>query len=241
MTRRVAVTLVGVAWLTLLPIVASGAGDSTAPSLPQGIPAAERGRLAGLAAAAAIATRVDGEPFVARRAVFEYLLDHPVFTTQLIQALRIARLRIWQTPEGLNIDEGWGTTGRLWVVYAADGTRVIYTRGQHDKALLPTIHGELLLILDYHYAPEAQGRDLVTTNVAGYLKLDSRFLSGVLKIGSSIAQKKADKEARGIVKLYAKVSRALEEDPAGVFAKLRERPDVPPAQLEEFRALLPHR
>jgi len=241
MTPRFAVTLGGAVWLALLSISPSGAADSTALSLPAGLPEPERGRLAGLVAGAAVATRVDGEPFVARRDVFEYLLDHPVLTTQVIQALRFARLRIWQTPEGLAIDEGWGTTGRLWIVYAGEGTRVIYTRGQHDKALLPTIRGELLLIIDYHYVPEAQGRNLVKTKVAGFLKLDSRFLSGVLKLGSSIAQKKADKEARGLMKLYAKVSRAVEDDPLGVYAKLRARPNVPPAELEEFRAVLARR
>jgi hypothetical protein len=241
MTRRVAVTLAGALWLALVPIAPGGAADSTALSLPAGIPAAERSRLTSVAAGAAISTRVDGEPFLARRDVFEYLLNHLAFTTQVTRALRFARLRIWQTPEGLALDEGWGTTGRLSVVYAADGTRVLYTRGQHDMALLPSIHGEMLLIIDYQYVPEAQGRDLVKTNVAGFIKLDSRFLSGVLKLGSAIAQNKADREARRIVKLFAKVSRAVEEDPAGVYAKLRERPDVPHAELEEFRALLARR
>ena len=66
-------------------------------------------------------------------------------------------------------------------------------------------------------------------------------MSGVLKLGSAIAQNKADREARRIVKLFAKVSRAVEEDPAGVYAKLRERPDVPHTELEEFRALLARR
>ena len=238
MTRRFAVTLVGAVWLTLLPVAHTGAADSTALNLPAGIPEAERGRLTGVAAGAAIATRVDGEPFLARRDILEYLLNHLAFTTQVTQALRLARLRVWPTAEGLMLDEGWGTTGRLWVVYAGEGTRVIYTRGQHQMALLPSIHGEVLLIIDYHYVPGAQGRDLVKTAVAGFVKLDSRILSGVLKLGSAIAQKKADREARGIVKLFAKVSRAVEEDPAGVYAKLRARPDVPRAELEEFRALL---
>jgi len=237
-TRRFAVTLVGAVWLTLLPVAHTGAADSTALNLPAGIPEAERGRLTGVAAGAAIATRVDGEPFLARRDILEYLLNHLAFTTQVTQALRLARLRVWPTAEGLMLDEGWGTTGRLWVVYAGEGTRVIYTRGQHQMALLPSIHGEVLLIIDYHYVPGAQGRDLVKTAVAGFVKLDSRILSGVLKLGSAIAQKKADREARGIVKLFAKVSRAVEEDPAGVYAKLRDRPDVPRAELEEFRALL---
>jgi hypothetical protein len=238
MTRRIAVRLAGPVWLALLLIASSDAADATVPNLSPEIPIAERNRLTGLAAGAAIATRVDGEPFLARRDVFEYLLNHLAFTTHVTQALRFARLRIWPTAEGLMIDEGWGTTGRLWVVSAADGTRVLYTRGQHQMTLLPSIHGEMLLIIDYHYVPGAQGRDLVKTAVAGFVKLDSRILSGVLKLGSAIAQKKADREARGIVKLFAKVSRAVEEDPAGVYAKLRDRQDVPRAELEEFRALL---
>ena len=241
MIRRVAVMLTGAVWLTFLPIASSGAADSSALSLPAGIPAAERSRLTGVAAGAAVATRVDGEPFLARRDVFEYLLNHLAFMTQVTQALRFGRLRIWPTAEGLSLDEGWGTTGRLWVVYAADGTRVIYTRGQHQKALLPMIRGEMLLIIDYQYVPGAQGRDLVKTNVAGFVKFDSRILSGAIKLGGGLVQRKADREARDLAKLLAKVSRAVEEDPAGVYAKLRERPDVPHAELEEFRALLARR
>jgi hypothetical protein len=240
-TRRVAVTLAGVVWLTLVPIASRGAADSTALSLPAGIPAAERSRLTRVAVDASIGTRVDVEPFLARRDIFEYLLNHLAFTTHVTQALRITRLRIWPTAEGLFFDEGWGTTGQLWMVYAAEGTRVIYTRGQHNMALLPAIHGEVLLIIDYQYVPGAPGQVLVKSVVASFVKLDSRILSGVLKLGSAVAQKTADREARGIVKLFAKVSRAVEEDPAGVYAKLRERPDVPHAELEEFRALLARR
>lgn len=236
--RCIAATLAGAAWLTLAPMAP---GVATALDLPGSIPAPERSRLARVAAGAAIATRVDVEPFLASRDVFEYLLDHLPFTTQVIQSLRFARLRIWQTPEGLAIDEGWGTTGWLRVVYAADGRRVIYTRGQHQEALLPTIHGEILLIIDYHYVPGTQSREQVKTNVTGFIKLDSRILSGAITLARPIVQQKADREARGLVKLLAKVSRAVWDDPAGVYAKLSERSDVSRAELAEFRALLARR
>jgi len=236
--RRAGVTLAGAVWLTLLLTASCGAADPAALTLPPDMPMAERSQLTGVATGASIATRVEGEPFLARREILEYLLDHLAFTTQVIQTLRIGRLRIWPTREGLFVDEGWGTTGRLWVAYAAGGTRVIYTRGQHDMALLPSIRGEVLLIIEYRYVPDAPGRDLVKTTVAAFLKLDSRVLSAVLKLGSPVARKKADREARDIVKLFAKVSRAVEADPAGVYAKLRDRPDVQRAELEAFRALL---
>src|SRR5438132_1352194 len=49
------------------------------PALPAEMPASERSRLAAVTATASLATHAAGEPFVARREVFEYLLDHPEF------------------------------------------------------------------------------------------------------------------------------------------------------------------
>ncbi len=124
MTRRLALTFAGAVWLTLPLVAPSRAADRTALSLPADIPTAERSRLTDVAADASVVTRVEGEPFLARRDVFEYLLDHPAFATHVTQALRFARMRIWPTPEGLFLDEGWGTTGRFWVIYAGEGTPV---------------------------------------------------------------------------------------------------------------------
>jgi hypothetical protein len=38
--------------------------------------------------------------------------------------------------------------------------------------------------------------------------------------------------------VFAKTTNAVETDPAGVLEKLRQRPEVPAAELEEFRGLL---
>jgi len=38
--------------------------------------------------------------------------------------------------------------------------------------------------------------------------------------------------------VFSKVSRAIEDNPAEVYAKVRERADVPRPELEEFRKLL---
>lgn len=235
---RLAITLTGAVALALGLFASSAPTDPAVLSLPPDIPIQERNRLARITDSASVETRVDGEPFLSRRDTFEYLLDHPAFASHVTRALEFSRMRIWPTAEGLFLDEGWGTTGWFWVVYAADGTRVIYARGQHQIPLLPAIRGEAVVVIDYRYAPGAAGRDLVQTAVAGFVKLDSRILAAVLKVGSAIAKRKADREARGLVRLFAKVSRAIENDPAAVYAKLRERPDVPRAELEEFRAQL---
>ena len=219
-------------------LAVGGKADSADLRLPLDIAASEQTKLDRIAENASVKTRVEGEPFLSRRDVFEYLLDHPAFASHVTQALLLARLRIWPTPDGLFLDEGWGTTGVFRVLHAEPGRRVIYARGQHRIAVLPPIAGEAVVSIEYRYAPGAERRDLVMTTVAAFVKLDSRILASMLKLTSAVAQRKADREASSLVRLFAKVSRAIEDDPAGVYAKLRERTDVPQANLEEFRIRL---
>src|SRR5207245_7123530 len=49
---------------------------------------------------------------------------------------------------------------------------------------------------------------------------------------------KADLEARRLMKTFARASQAIDENPAGVYEQLRQRPDVPQRELEEFGRLL---
>jgi hypothetical protein len=57
-------------------------------------------------------------------------------------------------------------------------------------------------------------------------------------MGAPIVQKKADREARQLLRVFSKVSRAIEDNPADVYARVRAHPDVPRPELEEFRKLL---
>ena len=70
------------------------------------------------------------------------------------------------------------------------------------------------------------------------MQIDSAVIRTVGQMGGPLVQKKADREARQLLKVFSKVSRAIEDNPADVTAKVRERPDVPKAELEEFRKLL---
>src|SRR5207247_10842793 len=141
------------------------------PSLPAEIPAAERGRLAAIAETASLATHAAGEPFVARREVFEYLLDHPEFATHVTRTLRLARYRIWREPDGLWLDDGWGAVGRFSVVYAGNGTRVMHARGGYTHWLLPTIRGQAVVVIEYGVQPAGDGKSLISAAVTGFVKL----------------------------------------------------------------------
>jgi hypothetical protein len=217
---------------------ASSAPAAPAVTLPPEMRADERARLERLAEAASVATRVETDPFLSRRQVFEYLLDHPEFATHVTRTLRLARYRIWQTPEGLFLDDGWGATGHFTVVHAAAGQRVMYARGSFRQSILPTINGEAVAMIQYGITPIGENRDLVHATVSGFVKLDSGFLAVATKVAGPVAQRKADLEARRLIRVFARVSRAIEDNPADVYERLRQRPDVPARELEEFGRLL---
>jgi len=208
------------------------------PTLPSGISAADRTRLTEVARDADVATRVDATPFVARLDVFEYLLDHPEFATHVTRTLRLARYRVSQTREGLYLDDGWGGTGYFWVVYAGNGSRVIRARGEFKQALMPTVRGDAVTMIEYDATPAGEGKSLIRTTVSGFVKLDSRLLASMMKIASDAAQRKADLEARRLMKVFARASRAIDDNPAGVYEQLRQRPGVPQRELEAFGRLL---
>lgn len=224
-----------------LPLRApSGAAPRSHP-LPPGIPQAARLKLDPVIADAFVSTRMGADPYVARSDIFEYLLDHPEFATHLTRALKLARYRVWQTPEGLFLDDGWGAKGHFAVVYAAPGTRVMYARGHFEHPLLPTLHGRAVIILEYDFRPAAEGRTAVATAVTGYVALDSRVLGFVGKLAGPLAQAKADREATRLLRVFARVSQALDGHPDRVYEELQRRPDIPRLELEEFGQLLRRR
>ena len=223
---------------TSVLLLSSALAAGPAPTLPAEIPAAERDRLRQVAETASVSTRAAGEPFVSRRDVFEYLLDHPELATHVTRALRLARYRIWRGPEGLWLDDGWGAVGQFSLVYAANGTRVMYAWGAYTQWFLPTIRGRAVVVIEYGAKPAPDHRSLITTTVTGFVKLDNRVLDLAGRLVGAVAAAKAEKEARKLVRVFARASRAIDDDPAAVVALVRQRPDVPRHELEEFRRLL---
>ncbi len=195
-------------------------------------------RLQEITSEATLAARAEAEPFVGRRAVFEFLLDHIEFTTHVTRVLRVARYRAWQTAQGLMVHDGCCALMRLSMVQASNGARVLYARAQYQQRLLPDIYGDAVVMIEYDMKPTDDGRDLVSAAVTSYVKVDSGVVAALVKLAMGAATDKAALESRRLVRNFARVSRAIEENPAKVFDDVRRDPGVPQAELEQFRRLL---
>src|SRR5439155_1484958 len=124
------------------------------------------------------------------------------------QTLRVARYRIWRTPGGLMLDDGWGAVGALEVVYGAPGLRVMYAKGEYHQAILPNIRGQAVVTIDWKVTSGPDGRNLIAPTVGAFVKLDSRVLSAASALAGSIAAAHRPKCARATSKLSAIAARA---------------------------------
>jgi hypothetical protein len=206
--------------------------------VPGNVAPADRVRLENVASDAFVSTRVEGPGHFMRPEVFEFLLNHPDFASHVTRALKLARYRIWREADELWLDDGWGTRGRFAVVHAERGRRLYYARGAFEHRLLPPIRGEAVAVFEYAFHPEPDGRTRVTISASGYLQVDNSVLRALGAVAMPLIQAKADDEAAKLLRVFARASRAIETAPSDVYARVRERPDVPRPELEQFRALL---
>ena len=122
-------------------------------------------------------------------------------------------------------------------VYTEPGLRLIHARGAYQSAL-PDIKGRAVVALAYKFHPAPPGRPNVATALTAFVQIDSAVIRTIGRMGGPVVQKKADREARRLLRVFSKVSRAVEDNPADVYARVQARPDVPKPELEEFRKLL---
>ncbi|HTG11323.1 MAG TPA: hypothetical protein VK746_11030 [Candidatus Eisenbacteria bacterium] len=177
------------------------------------------------------------EPYVVRPEIFEYLLDHPEFASHVTRALKAARYKIWREAGSLWLDDGWGVKGTFALAHAEPGLRLMRAQGAYQSAL-PDIKGRAVVALTYKFQPAPQGRQQVATVLTSFVQIDSAVIRAIGRMGGSLVQKKADREARQLLRVFSKVSRAIEDNPADVYARVREHAEVPKPELEELRKLL---
>jgi hypothetical protein len=212
------------------------AAQPTLPMPPQ-LPQKDRERFESIVKNAFASTQQSVDAYAIRPEIFEYLLDHPEFASYVTRALKAARYKIWRDQGALWLDDGWGVRGIFTPVYTEPGLRLMHAQGAYQSAL-PDIKGRAVVALAYRFQSNAQGRSHVATTLTSFVQLDSAVIRAIGKMGGPLVQKKADREARQLLRVFAKVSRAIEDNPADVYARVSAQAGVPKQELEEFRKLL---
>jgi len=115
---------------------------------------------------------------------------------------------------------------------------VLHAQGEYQNRLLPNIRGQAIISLTYAATPSGDGTATIAAAVDSYVKLEGKVMAAAGVVARNVAHAKAEKEGSRLVRTFARTTHAIADNPAAVWQALRERPDVPRRELEDFRRLL---
>ncbi len=166
-----------------------------------------------------------GEVIRGHRQVYEYLLNHLDFASQLGRILDITDYEIVQTGEGAykatTPKGGWA---HLEMVYADDDKRVVLAQGKYGRAVV---------VLQYT-SFDQEGESYIAYDVYGYVRADNPILNLLLSLFGGIVSHRVAR----VLDCVAELNERIYEAPATFRHELLAQSDLRPNHLSEFTKIL---
>jgi hypothetical protein len=220
----------------------------TLDALPLGVPLARLDEDARQRAEAVLGTsvfshRVGGLSARSREPVFRFLLDHPDFAASVARALKLAKYHVEPREDGYWGDDARGARGMIRVLYADDGRRLVHLDGMYDHQGLPTIRGQMLLLIDFQHREDPSGETRVEASITGHFRLDTPLVGTVAQLATTLArpavERAIERKVRRFFATVARVSRWAYDEPEQFWAALERHPEIPQdATLAAFQQVL---
>ena len=177
------------------------------------------------------AQRVTGIRYRSREEVYAFLLDHPDFAATVARAVRVGQYRLDRVDDTYVGDDQRGARGVLRLLHADPGRRLYYLEGRFDTPGLPTIAGEMLILLEFRHEDDGEGGTVVDQSLSGHMRIDTPVVGPLAALLGSLARpivtQAVERKVRRFFQTVARVSRWAYDEPEQLVAVLDQNPDVP--------------
>jgi hypothetical protein len=225
-----------------------GGPSVTLDAMPLGVPFARldddaRRRAEAVLGTSLFAQRVTGLRSRSREPVFRFLLDHPDFAAAVARALRLGKYQVEARDGGFWGDDRRGARGTIRVLYQDEGRRLYHLEGTYETRGLPTIQGQLLVMIEFQHEDDPEAGTRVEASVTGHMRLDTPLLGAVAQLATTLArptvERAVERKVRRFFGTVARVSRWAHDQPEEFWAALEGHPEIPQdATLAAFRQIL---
>jgi hypothetical protein len=220
----------------------------TLDALPPGVPLGRlddeaRARAEAVLGESLFSHRVTGLRARSREPIFTFLLDHPDFAAAVARALRLGKYRVERRDGGYWGDDMRGARGMARVLYAEPGRRLLHLEGLYESRALPTIRGQMLLLIEFDHQDDPGGGTRVEVSITGHVRLDTPLVGPVAQLATTLArptvERAVERKIRRFFATVARVSRWAHDQPQEFWAALDGHPEIrPDATLVAFRDIL---
>jgi len=202
---------------------------------------ADRNRVAEVVNSSSMFRRMPTIVFESDPDAYEFMVYHPDVTASIWRAMKISKMRLWQTGrfefEG---DAEDGTIGTMDVVFQSPNLNLVFCEGEFKSPLIPKpIRAQSVILLRTGYSKEADDKIYITHSADLYVSFPSQTVDNIAKILSPISGRIADRTFSEISTFLKMMSMAMTTRP-GWVEKLSEKmggiPDLRRTQLLKLTA-----
>lgn len=167
----------------------------------------------------------------------DFLLDHPDLSAFIVRRRGIAPYRITMLgPRRTLADDGEGTTGIVDLLQSSPRRRLYYGEGVHHSRFFPDIRASAVIVMELREEPEPDGRPATVSTFEVFVRMRSRFVSGVIKTLRPFVQRTVIGKFSKAFLVADTVGRLMAADPDGVAADAGAFPAMLAEDRDEFLA-----
>ena len=171
--------------------------------------------------------------------VFLYLLDHPVMAAMLVNRLDLGLYKAEQRgQEEFWATDGEGTEGIVHSLFRDPATRIYYVEGSHDGRFLPRVSGKAVVLLRLHPVTESRGIESTDSTMVTYLRLDNRFLSGMLSLLRPLIGNVVNRQILKAFDAARRLGGTMREHSEQVLFEATDPPALPDDEVAFLKAAL---
>ena len=171
--------------------------------------------------------------------VFLYLLDHPVMAAMLVNRLDLGLYKAEQRgQEAFWATDGEGTEGVAHPLFRDPQTRIYYVEGSHDGRFLPRVSGKAVVLLRLHPVTDNRGVESIDSTMVAYLRLDNRFLSGMLSLLRPLIGNVVNRQILKAFDAARRLGGTMREHPEQVLFEATDPPALPDDEVAFLKAAL---
>jgi hypothetical protein len=160
--------------------------------------------------------------------VYLYLLDHPVMTAALVNRLDLGLYKAELRERGTFwVTDGEGTEGVVQPLLQDHATRIYFVQGSHDGRFLPRVTGKAVVLLRIHPVRDHHGIEAIESTMVAYLRLDNRFLSGLLSLLRPLIGNVVNRQILKAFDAANRLGNAMHEHPEQVLFEAMDPPALP--------------
>lgn len=144
--------------------------------------------------------------------MYVFLVRHPEIVVNMWQMMGVTNVKLKRAaPYSLDADDGAGTISKMELVYGTPTLHVLYGDGYYEGPLLKNrINGRCILLLSSGNAPGESGRNVVTSRLDVFVRIDNIGADLVAKTLQPLVGRTADVNFAESNRFLGEISRAAE-------------------------------